>query len=280
MTSLGTDQRLLLVGAGKMGTALLRGWLDNSVLAPHQIAVVEPSPGSDLKKTLSDYDQLSVGTSVSAFLSAAPDIVVLAVKPQIMAEAVADLKEAARENTLFVSIAAGLSLSGLKDVLNAPAARIVRTMPNTPVTIGEGVTAYVAAKEVTSDDFAVVETLLGSVGKVVRLSDEKLMDSVTAVSGSGPAYVFLFIEALISAAEKSGLPKSTATELALQTVLGAAKLAATGDAPPEELREQVTSPNGTTEAALEKLMKDGQFQDLLNRAVEAARARSVELSKL
>ena len=180
--------------------------------------------------------------------------------------------------TTFLSIAAGTPVSTFEDVLGA-ATPIMRCMPNTPASIGKGMMVLFANPHVPAETQAFVADLLAVSGEVTTIAEEGLMDAVTAVSGSGPAYIFHFIECLTAAAEKAGLPSDTAKLLAMQTVYGAASLAAESREDPGELRRQVTSPNGTTAAALSVLMGEDRLKTLLTEAVEAARARSVELGK-
>lgn len=255
-----------------MGSALLGGWIAAG-LAPQAAIVVEPDPGaaSALKAAWPDlyvtggFDQLD----------ADPSVIVLAVKPQIMDAVLPNLE--GFTGALFLSIAAGKTLENLSAVLGAKAA-IIRAMPNTPAQIGLGASVCVANAAVSGDQRALCDSLLGAVGIVEWVEDEGLMDAVTAVSGSGPAYVFYFAECLARAAEEAGLPADLAAHIARQTVVGAgALLGESGDAP-AALRQAVTSPGGTTQAALEVLMGEGGLQAILNRAVEAAAKRSRELS--
>ncbi len=279
MTSLSPDTRLLLVGAGKMGAALLKGWLRTGVVQDRQVGIAEPAPSDELKQIIADYRQLTWAENASDLLSASPDIVVLAVKPQVMADTVADLSVLARGNALFLSIAAGLSVARLRRMLDAPAASVIRTMPNTPATIGSGITAFFSPPEVHEAHIGIAETLLNAVGQSVRLDKEEHMDAVTALSGSGPAYVFLFIEALVEAGRTLGLPDEIATKLAIHTLVGASQLAEQSELSPSDLREQVTSPHGTTAAALDVLMGKNQFKALVGSAVDAAHRRSIELNQ-
>ncbi|MCW2306099.1 pyrroline-5-carboxylate reductase [Rhodobium gokarnense] len=267
-------KKVLLVGCGNMGFAMLQGWL---ALQPSpEITVVEPA--APLRQRISD---LAVSALASADDLAAdywPDIVVLAVKPQMFAGVLPDYARFAGPSTLFVSIAAGVTTATIAGLTRADAA-IVRCMPNTPAAIGHGVMALYANGQVSAEQAEAAATLLAACGTVVAIEDEALMDAVTAVSGSGPAYVFHFIEALSEAARKVGLPDDLADLMALKTVEGAARLAATSDDAPGTLREKVTSPGGTTAAALGVLMGEGALSTLLGDAVEAARDRSVELGK-
>lgn len=259
---------LVLLGCGKMGSAMLAGWLAGG-LPFKSVWVVEPNPSDWLKAT---------GARLNEALPDSPEIVLVAVKPQMMAEALPLLKAMGNGTTLFVSVAAGITLSYLEEMLGAQTP-IVRAMPNTPAAISQGITAIVGNAEAGATELETAEELLRAVGDVVRVRDEAQMDAVTGVSGSGPAYVFHLIETLAQAGEEQGLDAATAMRLAKATVAGAGALAMATDETPAQLRINVTSPNGTTQAALEVLMdpKTG-FPDLLARAVKAATERSRELA--
>lgn len=256
---------LVLLGCGKMGSALLAGWLARGV-APAAVHVIEPAPSDELR---------GAGVRLNAGLPADPAVAVLAVKPQVMGAALPAL--AGLRDTLFVSIAAGTRLAALDAALGG-GRRIVRAMPNTPAAVGRGITAIVGNAAAGAGDLALAEGLLAAVGEVVRLPDEGLMDAVTAVSGSGPAYVFHLIEALAAAGTAQGLPADLAMRLARATVTGAGELARLSDASAAQLRVNVTSPGGTTAAALAQLMDpDTGLGPLMARAVAAATARGREL---
>jgi pyrroline-5-carboxylate reductase len=259
---------LVLLGCGKMGSAMLAGWLACG-LPSKSVWVVEPNPSDWLNAT---------GARLNEALPDSPEIVLVAVKPQMMAEALPLLKAMGNGTTLFVSVAAGITLSYLEEMLGAQTP-IVRAMPNTPAAISQGITAIVGNAEAGATELETAEELLRAVGDVVRVRDEAQMDAVTGVSGSGPAYVFHLIETLAQAGEEQGLDAATAMRLAKATVAGAGALAMATDETPAQLRINVTSPNGTTQAALEVLMdpKTG-FPDLLARAVKAATERSRELA--
>jgi len=264
--------RLVLVGCGNMGHAMLKGWLAAGIVAPADILVVEP--GEALRERAAD---LGVATAADAAPVAAfePQLVVLAVKPQLMRDVTAAYRPLTATGSVFLSIAAGISSDALKDMLDG--APILRCMPNTPAAIGKGLMALYATGDVPVPMRDFVEQLLAANGVVVPIADEEQMHAVTALSGSGPAYLFHFIEALTAAGEKAGLPADAAATLARQTVYGAACLAFDSDETPGRLREQVTSPNGTTAAALSVLMGEDRLTRLVTEAVEAARRRSVEL---
>jgi pyrroline-5-carboxylate reductase len=205
-----------------------------------------------------------------------PDFVIFAVKPQVMSEVVKGYTRFANGRTAFLSIAAGTRISLFEELLGGDQ-QIIRCMPNTPAAIGKGMMVLTANVRVDAVARTNAEKLLLANGRVEWVEDEALMDAVTAVSGSGPAYVFHFIECLAEAAKKAGLPKETAGVLAMQTVYGAASLAFESGEAPGTLREQVTSPNGTTEAALRVFMGEQRLEKLVDEAVEAARQRSIEL---
>ncbi len=261
---------LVLLGCGKMGSALLGGWLSQG-LAPEAVHVLDPNP--------SDWLKAQEGVRINAPLPEDPAVVVIAVKPQMMAEALPQLAPLAGGETLFLSVAAGIPIARYEDMLGS-ACPVVRAMPNTPAAIGKGITALIGNARAGEAQMALAESLMSAVGETVRLDSEAQMDAVTAVSGSGPAYVFLLIEALTAAGEAEGLAPDLALRLARATVAGAGALAERSGESPAQLRLNVTSPGGTTAAALEVLM-DPQtgFPALLRRAVAAAAARSRELGQ-
>ncbi|KAA3450254.1 pyrroline-5-carboxylate reductase [Mesorhizobium sp. SARCC-RB16n] len=268
--------RLVLAGCGNMGYAMLSGWLKSSKLAPSTVFVIEPN--ADLRNRAA---AIGCGTAVEAGAipaDAVPELVVIAVKPQVIRDVTAAYKRFGDGRTTFVSIAAGTPVATFEEILGHRAP-IARCMPNTPAAIGKGMMVVFSNPLVSNDARRFVADLLSANGEVATIDDEGLMDAVTAVSGSGPAYIFHFIEALTMAAEKAGLPAATARLLAMQTVYGAASLAAESREDPGVLRQQVTSPNGTTAAALGVLMGEDRLTNLLTDAVEAARLRSIELGK-
>ena len=265
---------VVLAGCGNMGFAMLSGWLKSGKLNPHEVYVVEPNEALRARAE-------ALGAQVSAAAAdmpaeIAPKLVIFAVKPQVMRDVIPAYQRFAGMGTTYLSIAAGTRVQVFEDLLGKSAS-IVRCMPNTPAAIGKGMMVTYANQNVPDDAKSFVADLLSASGEVATIDDEGLMDAVTAVSGSGPAYVFHFIESLTAAAEAAGLPTETAKLLAMQTVYGAAALAAESDETPGKLREQVTSPNGTTAAALNVLMGGDRLKTLVTEAVEAARKRSVEL---
>lgn len=262
---------LILLGCGKMGSALLEGWLAGG-LPPAAFTILEPRPSDRLEALAAD------GLRLNAEMPADPAIAVLAVKPQMMGDALPGLAALGGGSTLFLSIAAGTPIRSLAAALG-DTTPIVRAMPNTPAAIGRGITALVGNARATADHLALAERLMQAVGRTVRLDDESQMDAVTALSGSGPAYVFLLIEALAAAGVAEGLPEELALDLARATVEGAAALAMAPGAHPGDLRVNVTSPGGTTAAALEVLMEDrAGLAALIRNAVAAAANRSRELA--
>jgi len=263
----------VLAGCGNMGFAMLRGWLDAGRLAPSDIFVVEPNDSLRARAAALGVQVGSGAAEVPADVE--PTLVVLAVKPQVIRDATSEYRRFAPAAT-FLSIAAGTAVSTFEQILGAETP-IVRCMPNTPAAIGKGMMVVFANASVSPSAMSRVNGLLAASGAVATIDDESLMDAVTAVSGSGPAYVFHFIECLRDAGEAAGLPRETAALLAMQTVFGAASLAASSGEEPGELRRQVTSPNGTTAAALGVLMGEERLKTLVTEAVEAARHRSVEL---
>ncbi|MCC6982789.1 MAG: pyrroline-5-carboxylate reductase [Bauldia sp.] len=262
---------LVLVGAGKMGAALLAGWLRRG-LDPKAVIVVDPAPPEDSRAILREAGIVSQATVPAA----ASSVLVVAVKPQVVREALHEQKGVVGPGTIVLSIVAGTKIATLARGLATE--RVVRSMPNTPAQVGRGVTVAVAGAAVTAADRALVGELLNAVGSVGWIDDETLMDAVTAVSGSGPAYVFLLAETLAQAAVAAGLPPKLATQLARDTVAGAGELLQQSDLPAETLRQNVTSPNGTTAAALAVLMAEPGLRSLMTKAVEAARKRSQELA--
>jgi pyrroline-5-carboxylate reductase len=265
-------QGLVLLGCGKMGSALLEGWLKQG-LALSAVWVAEPQP-SDWLKGLAGR-----GLHLNKGLPDAPAIVLIAVKPQMMATALPGLVPLGGGDTLFLSIAAGTPISQYEAVLGT-GTPVIRAMPNTPAAVGRGITAIIGNDVATDAHMALAEAFLGAVGPVVRLNAEAQMDAVTAVSGSGPAYVFHLIEALAAAGEAEGLAPDLAMQLARATVTGAGELAHRSAETASQLRINVTSPGGTTAAALAVLMDpDTGFPALLRRAVKAAADRGRELGK-
>jgi pyrroline-5-carboxylate reductase len=262
---------LVLVGAGKMGSALLEGWLRFG-LDPKHISVLEPQPTSQTAALVSRGLQLNPQLRGLGEVAA----VVIAVKPQSAAEAIPPLKPMIGASTVVVSIMAGRTLQFIAGALNASCA-LVRAMPNTPAAIGRGITVAVP-RDVNPAQRKLADRLLRATGSVEWTDDEALMDAVTAVSGSGPAYIFLLAEALAEAGVASGLPPSLAAKLARETVAGSGELLHRSELDAAVLRQNVTSPGGTTAAALEVLMgKDGLTQ-LMRKAVAAATKRSRELA--
>jgi pyrroline-5-carboxylate reductase len=262
---------LLLVGCGKMGSALLRAWLAQDLATRY--LVVEPGPTADAFAGRPEILHVPAPDRLPPEVS--PDVIVLAVKPQLMAEVLpAYGRFAAR--TLFLSIAAGKTLGFFARSLGAAA--VVRAMPNTPAAIGRGIAVACANAAVTAEQRTLAERLLSAVGEVAWITDEALLDPVTAVSGSGPAYVFLLIECLAKAGMTAGLPEALAMQLARATVAGSGALAGLSAESASQLREAVTSPGGTTRAALDVLMAQDGLEPLLTRAVLAATRRSRELA--
>jgi pyrroline-5-carboxylate reductase len=270
--AVGNDGEVLLIGFGNMGQALVRGWLAKGIAA-HAIRVVDPAPAARAVAA-----QLGVAASERAEpLATRPGVVLLAVKPNQLAAALAASRSNAAGGTVHLSIAAGKTLAQLEAGLGAGAA-VVRAMPNTPAAIGKGMTVLVANSATSAAQRAVCADLLAAVGSVAWVDDERDMDAVTAVSGSGPAYVFLLIECLEQAGVGAGLAAGLARQLALATVAGAGAYAESAGEPAAELRRRVTSPGGTTQAALAVLGAEHGLADLVERAVRAAAARSRELS--
>jgi pyrroline-5-carboxylate reductase len=263
-----SQQGLVLLGCGKMGSAMLAGWLANG-LNPSSVYVVDPYPSEWV---------LAQGVHVNEELPAKPALVLIAVKPQMMQEALPTLQAMGGGETVFLSIAAGISIGTYEDILGANSP-ILRAMPNTPAAIGQGITALIGNAVSTADQIDLAHALLSAIGTVVDLNSESQMDAVTGVSGSGPAYVFYMIDALAKAGEAQGLSPDLAMQLAKATVAGAGALAKASEETPEQLRINVTSPNGTTQAGLEVLMDQNVgLTPLIGGTVAAATMRSKELS--
>jgi pyrroline-5-carboxylate reductase len=274
--ALALDGPLLLAGAGNMGHALLAGWLARG-LDPRRVLVQDPAPPRAAKELMADRG-IEVRAAVTA-MPQPPAVIVVAVKPQVMDEVFPALAKLAREKTVVLSVAAGRTIEGFERRLPKDAA-VVRAMPNTPASIGRGITVAVPNAHVTAAQRLACDALLRAVGAVAWLDDESLLDAVTAVSGSGPAYVFYLAECLAQAGVHAGLKPELACELARWTVAGAGELLHRSELAPEVLRQNVTSPNGTTFAALQVLMAPkGGLAPLMREAVAAAARRSRELAK-
>ncbi|MCQ0971208.1 pyrroline-5-carboxylate reductase [Paracoccus sp. TK19116] len=260
------ERGLVLVGCGRMGGAMLKGWLARG-LGPEAVTVIDPNIADEWQGR---------GLRLNTALPDDPAVMVIAVKPQMMADALGAMPKL--DGALIVSVAAGTLIAALEAAF--PGAPVVRVMPNTPAAIGQGISALVGNAQATDDDLALAETLMAAVGRVVRLEGEDQMDAVTALSGSGPAYVFHMIEAMAAAGEAEGLPPALALDLARATVAGAGALAVHADEDPAVLRANVTSPGGTTAAGLEQLMNaENGLPPLMRRTVAAAAARGRELGR-
>ena len=278
------QQQITLLGCGKMGSAMLQGWLADTSLDAN-ITIIEPHQTHlgwlEGQKAVRLYADCAAAIADGAPVST---MIVLAVKPQMMDDAIAGLGVMKHADCAYLSIAAGISTGWLKQRLGGDAI-VIRAMPNTPAAIGKGITAlYADAPNHASNQAPnrardLAGQLLAAVGQVVHVQDEALMDGVTALSGSGPAYVFLLVEAMTEAGIKAGLPDDLAGELAKATVCGAGALMAAVDTAPAILRENVTSKGGTTAAALAVLMADDGLVSLMTKAVAAAKARSIELGE-
>ncbi len=263
------QQPLLLLGCGNMGLALAKGWLANG-LSPKQLVIVEPQP-SDSARGLGAAIHHEPPAGIN------PRAIVLAVKPQAMEAALPCIAPLVQAETLLLSIAAGTSLGQLARGVGGKA-QIVRAMPNTPAAIGAGISAAYAAPDTDAGNRGLAQTLLSAVGKVVWLDTEDQMAAVTALSGSGPGYIFYLVECLTRAGEMLGLKPDVAQMLALETIAGSAKLALQTGEEPATLRRQVTSPNGTTEAGLDVLMSENGLGKLIHHTLDAAAKRARELA--
>lgn len=267
--------RIAFIGGGNMAASLIGGLRAQGIPATSLCA---SDPGADKRAELEAAHGIETfGDNGQAVANA--DVVVLAIKPQVMQTVCRDLAGHLRSNQLIVSIAAGINCASLQHWLGGQTPRsIVRCMPNTPSLLRQGVSGLYANAQVSEQQKQQAEQLLSAVGVALWLEEEGLIDAVTAVSGSGPAYFFLMIEAMTAAGEQLGLPRETAAQLTLQTALGAARMACENDIEAAELRRRVTSPNGTTEAAI-KAFQAGGFESLVQQAINAAAQRSAELAE-
>jgi pyrroline-5-carboxylate reductase len=268
---------VLLVGAGRMGGALLQGWLASG-FPPSRIFVQEPSPPPDIAEAIA---RAGIRTGTPPAMDGPPQVILLAVKPQAMDQVLPTVAPLSGPDTVVLSIAAGRSIDSMARLFPANTA-IIRAMPNTPAAIGRGITALCANAHTTQAQRTACERLLKASGETVWVEEEGLIDAVTAVSGSGPAYVFLLAECMAEAGRAIGLDADLAAKLARATVSGAGELLHQSTLGPDELRRNVTSPNGTTQAALDVLMGSAgaahPMQELIARAVEAAQRRARELA--
>ncbi len=267
---------LVLVGAGKMGGAMLTGWLANG-LDPAGVTILDPGPAPEMTALIADRGMHHV--------TAAPDgltarVLVIAVKPQMMDAVLPGLRPLLGADTLIISIAAGTTVAALSAGLETATrgGTVVRVMPNTPAQVGRGMSVAVAGETIGDTDRTLVETLLAAIGTVAWIDDEADIDAVTGVSGSGPAYVFYMVEAMAAAGRAAGLSDDLAMQLARQTVAGAGELLHRSDLDAATLRKNVTSPGGTTAEGLRVLMAEGALETLMTEAVAAAAARSRELA--
>jgi pyrroline-5-carboxylate reductase len=265
---------VLLLGAGRMGSALLKGWIAAKRFAT--IYVVEPAPSPALK-SLARQRAITLSPDLPERLPRLAAIV-LALKPQVLKTEYQLLQELGASGALVLSIAAGIGTAVLRDRLGS-GVPLVRAMPNTPGAIGRGITVLCPGGKLCTAERSLAEQLMAALGETLWLDNEALMDAVTAVSGSGPAYVFLLVEALTAAGRSQGLDAATAERLARATVAGAGALIAADPRPAAELRKEVTSPGGTTEAALQVLMASDGLETLFQRAIDAATRRGRELGK-
>ncbi len=269
-----TSPRIAFIGAGNMAASLIGGLRAKGVAAD---AIRASDPGAEQRAKISAEHGIQTFAQNADALAGA-DVVVLSVKPQVMQAVCQDLTPQLAHGPLIVSIAAGISCASLQRWLGPRPQAIVRCMPNTPALLRQGVSGLFANAQVSDTQKQQAEQLLSAVGIALWLEEERLIDAVTAVSGSGPAYFFLLIEAMTAAGQQLGLPRETAAQLTMQTALGAARMACESDVDAAELRRRVTSPNGTTEAAI-KAFQAGGFEQLVQQALNAAAQRSAELAE-
>ena len=263
----------LVIGAGKMGGALISGWLKSKIIKPENLIILDPNLGEAAKAAKSSGSKHIKKASNSI---KSVRYVLLAIKPQAFGVIAPSLEPHLAEDAVIISILAGTSMNSLQNAF--PGRLIVRAMPNTPAAIGQGITAYTKGSKATDTQITMIENLLSATGQVRHVANEHLIDVVTAISGSGPAYIFHMVESLETAATHIGLPADIAPEFARQTVIGAAALLAQTDASASELRQNVTSPNGTTAAALDVLMGVQGLASLMRETVQAALKRAKELA--
>ncbi len=265
--------KLVLIGAGKMGTAMLQGWLKDGVTAS-QVVIFDPAPPPETQALI---EQQGITHNPAPDSVTGIDVILLAIKPQMVDEVLPGLKALAREKPLVVSVVAGKTIAALKGHFGADVP-IIRTIPNTPSAVGRGITAMAPDNDVSAAQVDLATSLLTAIGEVVTVEDEGLIDAATAISGSGPAYVFYMAECLSEAAKALGLPDDVAEKLARATVAGAGELMRVTGTDAGTLRQNVTSPKGTTYAALQVLMADDGMEPLLRKATAAAEKRSRELA--
>ncbi|WP_108881115.1 pyrroline-5-carboxylate reductase [Anderseniella sp. Alg231-50] len=266
--------RLVLIGAGKMGTAMLQGWLEAGVTGD-QVTIFDPAPPPE---TMTVIAQHSISHNPPIERVGGVEAILVAVKPQMVDEVLPAMAALAKDNPLVVSVVAGKTIAAFRQHFGATTP-VIRTIPNTPAAVGRGITAMAASDGVSSAQSELAMALLASLGEVVTVSDEALIDACTAISGSGPAYIFYMTECMTAAALQLGLPADVAEQLARATVAGAGELMRATGTPAGELRENVTSPKGTTHAALQVLMADPDgMKQLMIRATAEAEKRSRELA--
>lgn len=269
---LSQERPLVLIGAGNMGGAMLNGWLKNGT-DPSHVIVIDPRPSEKMAARLAE---LGVRHEIEAPDGVTAGILLAAVKPQIADKALPPARKLVGDDTVSVSVAAGKSMAFLEEALGGA---VVRAMPNTPAMVGRGITACYPNAQVSAEGRAAVEALLSVCGPVEWVETEEMIDAVTAVSGSGPAYAFYLVECMAEAGRKCGLPADLAMRLARATVSGAGELMHQAEEDAGTLRQNVTSPNGTTAAALSVLMADDGLQPLMDKAVAAAHKRARELAE-
>ncbi len=272
-TALQSKSVATLIGGGRMGIAMAKGWLNNLDAAGLQsVNIVDPTP-SDALRELSG----KTGAVLNPEAPGPVDVLILAIKPQVFSKVTADAAKWVGPNTLVISVMAGITIERLAEETGAR--KVVRAMPNTPGAVGAGVTAFCVSDACDEADSSKVNALLASLGTVEGPLDESLMDAVTVVSGCGPAYAFLLVEAMAAGGVALGLEEGMAQRLARQTVIGASVLMENDPTSAEDLRKAVMSPNGVTQAAVEVMMAEGGIPDVTKEALRIARDRSIALSK-
>lgn len=261
--------KIALIGGGRMGQAMMQGWINQKL--DLEISLFDPILSEEWQNKLDE-----AKWHYNPYPSKGFDIVMIAVKPQMFGEIIDNiLAQITDENSIILSIMAGIGID--KIASSCPSKKICRAMPNTPGQIGAGVTGIIGNNAFNADNYAIIESLLAPLGEVVRLENEGQIDGLTSISGSGPAYVFLFAEMLAKAGMGQGIEENQAKKLALETIYGAAMLMKQSGRDPETLRKEVTSPNGTTQAAIEAFNENDAFENIIKKAVDACADRSREL---
>ena len=267
------NKQIVFIGAGNMAEALIKGIINSGISLAKNITATDTN-ADRLSWIQEEYSIQTNSSNTSAIQKA--DIIILAIKPQMFPEVLEEIVPVINSQQLIISIAAGITTAKIENIIGEDS-KVIRVMPNTPALVQKGVTAITRGKSATEEDELIANKIFGSVGMILNVKED-MMDIITATSGSGPAYIFYFMEAMIEAAEENGLSKTDALNVVTKTVCGAGELVLLSHEPPKELRENVTSPGGTTQAALE-VMEKNDFKKIIKEAVTAATSRSKELAR-